>query len=134
MTFVDPAGVNDPVLIASAVVIFVPGSCCRARLAHDSADGVCGNAAVWTIIRIALADPTIPDRDLITRAPVPAQTHESLLHDARRAHAMSLDSKLAKMMIEVTILEDIPVPRRHAAETRVNHAELLWRCRGEALN
>ena len=65
ITFVDPAGVNDPVLIASALVIVVPGSCCRARLAHDAADGVCAHAAVWTIIRIALADPTIPDRDLI---------------------------------------------------------------------
>src|SRR5688572_14238820 len=65
MTFVDPAGVNDPVLIASAVVIVVFGSGCRARLAHDSADGVCANAAAWTNIRIALAAPTIPDRDLI---------------------------------------------------------------------
>ena len=31
MTLVDPAGVNDPVLIASAVVIFVFGSCCRSQ-------------------------------------------------------------------------------------------------------
>ena len=59
ITFVDPAGVNDPVLIASAAVIFVPVSCCRARLAHDSAEGVCANAEVWTIIRIALAGPAI---------------------------------------------------------------------------
>src|SRR5687767_1222765 len=66
ITFVDPAGVNDLVLIASAVVIFVAGSCCRARAAHDSVDGVCANAAVWTTIRTALADATIPDRDLIS--------------------------------------------------------------------
>jgi hypothetical protein len=75
ITFVDPAGVNDPVLIASALVIFVAGSCCRARLAHDSADGVCANAAVWTIIRNTLADPTIPDRDLITVPPAWATVH-----------------------------------------------------------
>ena len=83
MTFVDPAAVNDPVPIASAVVIFVPGSCCRARLAHDSAD-VCPNAAVWTTIRIALSDPTIPDRDLINRPQVPAQTHDSVLQTFQR--------------------------------------------------
>ena len=84
ITFVDPAAVNDPVLIASAVVIFVLGSCCRARLAHDSADGVCANAAVWTTIRIALSDPTIPDRDLISRLQVPAQTHDSVLQTFQR--------------------------------------------------
>src|SRR6476619_3657528 len=76
--FVDPAGVNDPVLIASAVVIFVPGSCCRARLAHDSADGVCANAAVCTIIRMAHPGPPIPDRDLITRAPAAGSDSRAL--------------------------------------------------------
>src|SRR5687767_6751525 len=68
ITFVDPGGVNDPVLIASALVIFVPGTCCRARIAHDSADGACANTAVWTIVRIALASPTISARDFITHA------------------------------------------------------------------
>jgi hypothetical protein len=68
ITFVDPGGVNDPVLIGSALVIVVPGCCCLARLAHDSADGVCANTAVWTIIRIALAGPTISDRDFIIHA------------------------------------------------------------------
>ena len=72
ITFVDPGGVNDPPLLASAVVIVVAGSCCRTRLAHDSADGVCANAvdaAVWTSIEIRLAGQTIPDRDRIAHAP-----------------------------------------------------------------
>ena len=84
MAFVDPAGVNDPVLMVSAVVIVVPGSCCRARLAHDSADGVCANAAVWTTIRIAPSDPTLPGRDFISRLQVPAQTHDRVLQTFQR--------------------------------------------------
>lgn len=80
MTFVDPAGVNDPVLMASAVVMVVLGSCCRDRLAHVSAAGACANAAPWTAIRIALADPTIADRVLIFRMRGPssrsAQTND----------------------------------------------------------
>src|SRR5687767_12544561 len=69
ITSVDPAGVNDPELIASALVIFVPRGCCRARLAHDYAAGVCASTAVWRFIRIAVADPTIPDRDCICCLP-----------------------------------------------------------------
>src|SRR4051812_28310633 len=90
MTFVDAAGVNDPVLIASAVVIFVLGSCCRARLAHDSADDVCASAAVWTPIRMALADPRIPDGDLISRAPDAcsnSRQHTPSRVDRRRSEA-----------------------------------------------
>jgi hypothetical protein len=69
IAFVDPGGVNDPPLIASAVVIVVDGSCCRTKLAQDSAGGVCAMAAVWTTASIRLAAPMIPDRDRIMRAP-----------------------------------------------------------------
>jgi hypothetical protein len=37
-------------------------------------------------------------------------------------------------MIEMPVLQDIPVPWRHPAETRMDDSQLVGRCRGETLN
>jgi hypothetical protein len=49
---------------------------------------------------------------------------------ARRA----LHAELAKVMIEVPVLEDIPVTRRHPAETWMDTPQFVGRRRGKALD
>jgi hypothetical protein len=65
ITFVDPAGVKRSRADSLGGGDLRARELLQIRFAHDSADGACANAAVWTIIRIALADPTIPDRSTV---------------------------------------------------------------------
>jgi len=47
---------------------------------------------------------------------------------------LALNPELPKVMIEMPVLQDIPVAWPHPAETRMDDSQLVRRCRGEALD